>query len=370
MKTVIETFFLSTVLLLISSTQVYSQKVETIDGVRYIQNSAKGKWGNNPRVSIKHSGTLGQLDGDENYMFYKPADIAADGEGNIYVLDAGNHRVQKFNKDHKYLQTIGREGQGPGELSRPLYLDLDKDGNIYVSDISNARIQVFSPDGNNLKTISVVPKTLIFRLLNNGQILLRNPYVNMPDVELQRGKTAADSDNRLPLFKIMDRNTKIISKFGNGVIFTKFPFTGGGNRFLFSIDDDENIYAIFLFQNRLEKYSPDGKLLFKAERYINPEKSIDKKLKMYTTLARGIDIDSKGRIWVLAVKNKPVLPPRGSTTPPKDYYELEVFSNDGILLYKYPLSVFWDGLRIIDDRLYILDKDHNMQYNVFEIIEK
>jgi hypothetical protein len=53
---------------------------------------------------------------DENYMFYRVKNIEVDNQGNIYVLDAGSHRVQKYDKDGNYLLTIGKRGQGPGEF--------------------------------------------------------------------------------------------------------------------------------------------------------------------------------------------------------------------------------------------------------------
>ena len=55
-----------------------------------------------------------------------PGDVAVDKAGNIYILDSGNARIQKFGPDGKYLATIGRKGQGPGEFILPDGLDIDK----------------------------------------------------------------------------------------------------------------------------------------------------------------------------------------------------------------------------------------------------
>ena len=48
--------------------------------------------------------------------------VACDAEGNIYVVDSGAKNIKKFNSHGKFLKTIGREGQGPGEFLAPRLL--------------------------------------------------------------------------------------------------------------------------------------------------------------------------------------------------------------------------------------------------------
>ena len=120
-------------LLLVFSAALDAQKVETVDGVRVVHNDKTGKWGKTPQVSIEFIRNLGELETeDENLAFHIPSDIAKDDKGNIYILDAGNHRIQKFGPDGNYIETIGNRGQGPGEFYLPLSLDVDSRGYIYV----------------------------------------------------------------------------------------------------------------------------------------------------------------------------------------------------------------------------------------------
>ena len=91
---------------------------------------------------------------DENYLFYRVWDIQTDAQGNIYVLDSGATRIQKYDKTGKYLQTIGRKGQGPGEFERPVMLTLDKDNNLYVGEM--AKIHKFDHRGKFVKT-AIIP---------------------------------------------------------------------------------------------------------------------------------------------------------------------------------------------------------------------
>ena len=84
--------------------------------------------------------------------FDKPTDIAFASDGSIYVSDGyGNNRVAKFSSDGKFLFDWGHKGQGPGEFDLPHSVAVDAQGNVYVADRSNARIQVFDSNGKFLK---------------------------------------------------------------------------------------------------------------------------------------------------------------------------------------------------------------------------
>jgi len=87
--------------------------------------------------------------GREDVAFYQAASPLVDDDGRIYVLDRGNHRVQVFDPGGELLVTFGAEGQGPGELARPVSLAIAGD-RILVSDGQNARVSEFTRDGDHL----------------------------------------------------------------------------------------------------------------------------------------------------------------------------------------------------------------------------
>ncbi|HEX9700222.1 MAG TPA: 6-bladed beta-propeller, partial [Acidobacteriota bacterium] len=62
---------------------------------------------------------IGERGDDGNYRLYDAAGPVVDSEGNFYVLDAGNYRAQVFDASGEYVRTLGRQGQGPGELTQP-----------------------------------------------------------------------------------------------------------------------------------------------------------------------------------------------------------------------------------------------------------
>src|SRR5438874_6789673 len=93
--------------------------------------------------------------------FTRTADVAWDRAGNIYVADGvasgtGNARVAKFDKDGHFIKSWGSRGTEPGQLNSLRGIVLDAQGNVYVADAGNKRIQVFDPDGAYKRDIANV----------------------------------------------------------------------------------------------------------------------------------------------------------------------------------------------------------------------
>jgi hypothetical protein len=85
--------------------------------------------------------------GVEGESFQRPTDVAWDAAGNIYVADGyGNARVAKYEPTGKYLKSWGQRGSAPGQFNVVHGIAIDAQGNVYVGDEGNRRIQVF--DGN------------------------------------------------------------------------------------------------------------------------------------------------------------------------------------------------------------------------------
>jgi hypothetical protein len=89
-------------------------------------------------------GSLGSGDG----QFGSPTAVAVDVSGNVYVADIDgsftNHRIQKFTSTGTFLTKWGSAGSGDGQLNTPEGLAVDGDGNVYVADSGNHRIQKFA----------------------------------------------------------------------------------------------------------------------------------------------------------------------------------------------------------------------------------
>lgn len=94
-------------------------------------------------------GTRGSGEG----QFNLPNGVATAPDGTVYVLDAGNFRIQAFTPDGMYLRAWGSVGKGLGQLARPRGIAVDFAGRIYVSDASYGNVQIFNPDGQLMLAI-------------------------------------------------------------------------------------------------------------------------------------------------------------------------------------------------------------------------
>lgn len=95
---------------------------------------------------LRRLGRRGSGEGEFNL----PADAAMGPDGTLWVLDAGNFRVQAFNAEGRFVRAFGSVGSGLGQLARPRGLAIDRDGLVYVADALLCNVQVFQPDGQLL----------------------------------------------------------------------------------------------------------------------------------------------------------------------------------------------------------------------------
>lgn len=372
-----------------------AQEIKTVDGVRVVHNAKGGKWGKNLPIKIELLGTIGDINTlDENLAFNTPSDIVLDEAGNIYILDAGNHRIQKFDPEGKYLGSFGREGQGPGEFNSPTSLDIDAEGNLIIADRRSRKIQIFSTGGSLRKTITLTKNPLSKVLALNSGLMATIGTVGY-DIE---GK---DNEPLPKLIRLLDSDGNIEREFGEMFDYKHRMLNHKGNSFHFDVDKDDHIYLTFSYQNRIDKYSPEGKLLWKADRVLNyTTKPLDKgKIERTATrksfysprmnsVSKGLAVDNKSRTWVVTFKRQikkeeeVITVVRGTQTgvtqevkgntdlQETDMYALEIFDADGVLLGEISLNQFVDEIYIKNDSLFLLDKMRGVKYYQYKVTHR
>jgi DNA-binding beta-propeller fold protein YncE len=89
-------------------------------------------------------------------MFRQVTDVAWDKAGNTYISDGYiNSRVAKADKNGNWLMSWGEPGDGPGQFNTPHSIAVDAQGQVYVADRGNRRIQVFDGNGKFLRQITI-----------------------------------------------------------------------------------------------------------------------------------------------------------------------------------------------------------------------
>ncbi len=83
--------------------------------------------------------------------FSKPTSVAVDQDGNVYVTDMLNYRVEVFDADGKFIRAFGKHGDGPGYFAMPKGIAVDCDGHIWVTDSMQNRVHLFTQEGDLLR---------------------------------------------------------------------------------------------------------------------------------------------------------------------------------------------------------------------------
>jgi hypothetical protein len=196
-----------------NQTPQWKGTIEEEDGVKVIKNPNEPLYGE-ITFDLEEDLSIGNEE-DENYMFYRAILGEVDLDGNIFIIDAGNFRIQKYNKDGKYIQSIGRQGQGPGEFERPSSLYLDSENNIYVED-SGQKVHIFNKEGEFKNAITLTeygrPITRGLGITKEGNLIAQT---------LSRGERKSD----IPMDSEMVFNIELISQEGTTIkTVASFPW--------------------------------------------------------------------------------------------------------------------------------------------------
>jgi sugar lactone lactonase YvrE len=206
--------------------------------------------GDNNRVQIfdkngNVKGHIGTGFGSGAYQFSWVSDVVVDNRGRIFVGDPNNQRVQVFDKNLSYVQTLGQtgiSGKDNAHFDNPNGLALDKSGALYVVDRNNCRVQKFSAKLAWVKTYGVTGAC-------GGSL---GEFSNGEDLEV-------DSKGRLYFndggsIKVFDAKGAFLTLVGG----RNWGSRSGEFRFVPSIALDKvgNLYVADAGNHRIQKYLP------------------------------------------------------------------------------------------------------------------
>jgi len=98
--------------------------------------------------------TINNNSEDENYLSFFDLDLlTSDSKKNIFIADMGNNpKVNKYDKDGKFLNTFVKLGAGPGEVGKISFLCVSND-TVYVGDWTNSSVSIFDNSGSFIQKI-------------------------------------------------------------------------------------------------------------------------------------------------------------------------------------------------------------------------
>lgn len=122
--------------------------LDVLEGELYVTDSTHVKGG--VKVFDIASGELIQTIGDTGPPEHRlgiATGITIDKDGYLYITDAGNFQIKKYDRDGHYRGFLGEPGDSPGHIGRPKGIAVDHEGRIYEVDAAFDTVQVFSADG-------------------------------------------------------------------------------------------------------------------------------------------------------------------------------------------------------------------------------
>jgi hypothetical protein len=144
--------------------------IEEVNGVTVVKNPKEPIYEKDVLV-LEEELSIGETDGKPEYMFSNIRSIAVDEEERIYVLDWKEAHVKVFDSNGKYLKTIGKKGQGPGEFQSPFFLMITRQNELVVEDIARG-LSFFSLEGKFVRNLSTAKiRALSFDIDSEGNMI-------------------------------------------------------------------------------------------------------------------------------------------------------------------------------------------------------
>ncbi len=214
--------------------------------------------------------------GTGNGQFNHPHGLAVDAAGYVYVGDASNHRVQKFTSTGTFVTAWGTVGSGDGQFIVPQGVGVDSAGNVYVADWGNHRVQKFTSTGTYVSQWGGYGTA-------NGQF---NHLYGLTVDSTDRVWVADFDNSRIQAFTT---SGTFVTKWGSlGAAdgqFTRPTFI--------AVDLDGDVYVVDYGNSRVQKFTSTGTFLTKwgtigvAHGQFGPSGGVT-----------GITVDGSGNVWV------------------------------------------------------------------------
>ena len=212
--------------------------------------------------------------------FTNPQNIAIDFQGDVYVTDLGNMRVQKFDNNGTFLLAWGSQGSGAGQFKSPIGITLGENSTVYVVDSQLNKVQAFDSDGNYIFQWGVQGD-------EPGEFLLPN------------GITTDDDGN----VYVVDTGNHRVQKFNStGEYVSEFGKSGTSDDEFISpmgitIDNDGNILVSDSGNNSIKKFDLEGNFI----------EVFDSSVGGTSIRAQGIQSDPEGNLYVADSNNDRIL---------------------------------------------------------------
>ncbi len=247
------------------------------------------------RIVTEQVVVLGDRDGP-GALSGLPISFQRDSEGRFYVVQQMRDEPPLiFDADGRFLERLGRTGDGPGETREARQILVTKGDSLIVFDRGQNRITFYSPDRTVLKTSAGLPHTQRLVRLSDGTLVLNS------DLRTRSGVG-------MPLHLIdPGRPAHIIRSFGSDADVLYYAGTSHSIVRKLGTTRDDEIWAAPEYEYVLEKFSPKTgkriKIIRREVDWFKPRNPLPATSPTVhpSIFLNAVHEDLQGWLWVLVV---------------------------------------------------------------------
>lgn len=231
--------------------------IEELDGVTVVKNPKEPMYEEDILI-LEEELSIENEEVEEEYLFQNVTRLVVDDEENIYVCDSKAAHIIVFDSKGNHLRTIGKRGQGPGEMMWPGVIQVFLQEELIVTDLPQARVHFFTLDGKFLRQLSTRTRAW-FR---GPKVDSKGNMVVEYGIFGDENKTVVKKiDSELkPIFDIV--SLPLASRPPNLISYFEWRY---GNM-VWDVSKEDNIIWGDITKYEIYVYNPEGKLIKKVIR--------------------------------------------------------------------------------------------------------
>ena len=323
--------------------------IEEEDGIVVVKNPKEPIYGKDV-FNLEEELSIPDSERKDEPMFSQIRGIAVDEQERIYILDIKEGHIKVFNSLGNYVNTIGKKGQGPGEMQYPAFISITSQNEIVIEDPAVRRLTFYSLEGEYLRSISTAGGLVVNVKVDS----LGNVIGTM---------AVREEDN--PRYELVKCDPELNKLFTIGA--SPLPKPGKYNPFMpmmaWALEDNDRIVFGYPEEYEIKILDANGKTEMRILRNYDPvavtEEEIEeiKKARRASPDKRELDIPSHHPAyrWIIVDDVNNLWVRTWEKPPTGEGFYYDVFDTEGKYIAKVPLEqtplVFKKG------KLYAVEED-------------
>ena len=323
--------------------------IEEVDGVTIVNNPKEPMYSGDV-FSLEEDLVLGKEEKEE-YLFVRIT-LDVDENENIYVLDSRNSNIRVYDKNGIYKKTIGKRGEGPGEMVGPIGIQITPQNEIMINNSTRRRLPFFSLSGEYLRQISLstIPMSPRLKVDSNGDFIVKCP-IRGEKFKDALMKFNSDQEHILTVAEVETNPDGLYFRFSTGHLFDVTEENnivwGVNNNYELRINNSEGklIRRIFKDYDPVEVTEEEKKMMLEKDKIPS---GMEVKFPKYYHPIADISVNEDGKIFVRT----------NEKAEAENSFFYDIFDAEGKYIARFPLKTL-ENIPLVwkKNKLYSVEED-------------